>query len=179
MSMQIRVSHGKFAIVDDEDFERLNIYIWHLDRSAYAARNEVKPDGSGMYVQSMHREIMGLGHDDGHIVDHINGDGLDNRRCNLRICTIAENIRNRTRLNKNNTSGMRGVHWDKRKEKWCAEIKVNRKKKFLGRFSTREEAHAAYCKAADEFHGEFANYSASKVAPEFDLSRVKGLEKTG
>lgn len=90
-------------------------------------------------------------------VDHINGNGLDNRRENLRVATKTQNNRNKAK-SRSNKSGYKGVWRDKGKvkERWQAGITANGKKIHLGRFDTREEAHEAYCKAAIELHGEFA-----------------------
>lgn len=88
-------------------------------------------------------------------IDHINGIRMDNRLCNLREASNAENQRNRA-AQRNNTSGFKGVYWDKSRSKWLAKIDVGGERHHLGRYKTPEEAHAAYCKAAEEFHGEFA-----------------------
>ena len=103
----------------------------------------------------MHREIAGLTWGDKLVVDHINGNPLDNRRTNLRVCTNAENMRNRGK-NKNNTSGFKGVTYFKFAKLWKAQIKVDRKGVFLGYFKTPEAAHQAYCEAAAKYHGDFA-----------------------
>lgn len=89
-------------------------------------------------------------------VDHIDGNRLDNRRANLRVATKSENGRNRGRQ-RNNTSGFKGVTWEKERGKWVAAIMVGGKQAKLGRFDTPEEAYAAYCTAARELHGKFAN----------------------
>jgi hypothetical protein len=88
-------------------------------------------------------------------IDHINGDGLDNRWSNLRLATRAENIRN-SRTKATNTSGFKGVSWHKRDRKWQAHIKINGRSKNLGLFEAPEDAHAAYVAAAQKYHGEFA-----------------------
>jgi hypothetical protein len=87
-------------------------------------------------------------------VDHHDGNGLNCQRINLRIATHAENQRNQ-RLTKQNTSGFKGVGWNKRDKAWQARIKVNGKLKHLGYFSDPVDAYAAYCKASAEMHGEF------------------------
>lgn len=90
-------------------------------------------------------------------IDHINGERDDNRLVNLRPATPAENLRNAKRQ-RNNTSGFKGVSWHKPSKRWQAQIAVNGRTIHVGCFSTPEEAHAAYCKAAEKLHGEFANF---------------------
>jgi hypothetical protein len=87
-------------------------------------------------------------------IDHIDGNGLNNKYNNLRIATRAENMWNRKA--KPSTSGLKGAQFIKRINKWQASISCNGKRKYLGLFSTAELAHMAYCKAAAELHGEFA-----------------------
>jgi hypothetical protein len=87
-------------------------------------------------------------------VDHIDRDKTNNNIFNLRFCTTSENKRN-TGLVRTNTSGFKGVNWDKVKQKWRAQIKTNGKKKHLGHFNTKEEAYEAYKKASKEYHGDF------------------------
>lgn len=88
-------------------------------------------------------------------IDHINGIKTDNRICNLREATACENMRNAGQKARN-TSGYKGVTWDKSKSKWQAAIRYEGKSKFLGRFDDPEAAYAAYCSAAHKYHGEFA-----------------------
>ena len=90
-------------------------------------------------------------------VDHINGTPNDNRIDNLRAATFSQNMRNQ-KLSSRNKHGLKGVHFNKQKLKYQANIAVEGKSKFLGFFDTPEEAHIAYCNAADMLHGEFANY---------------------
>lgn len=90
------------------------------------------------------------------LIDHINGDKTDNRIANLRLATRSQNGANRD-ANKNNTSGVKGVYWARREQKWAANIKVNGKKKHIGYFRNINEAAAAYERAAIEYFGEFAN----------------------
>jgi hypothetical protein len=87
-------------------------------------------------------------------VDHINGNTLDNRRSNLRICTRRENNRNRCR-SKNSTSGYKGVFWNKHKLKWTSYIRTDEKRVCLGYFDTPEKAYEAYVAASKKYHGEF------------------------
>ena len=87
--------------------------------------------------------------------DHINGNGLDNRKSNLRVCYNYQNARNQ-KLRPNSNSGFKGVSLIKDRNKWVAQIKVNGKVKYLGAYTLKEEAARAYNKAAKELFGEFA-----------------------
>lgn len=141
----IPLTKGLVALVDDEDFEFLNQYKWHSSHG-YAVRLK------GTKGDRMHRVIMNAPSD--MFVDHINGNRADNRRANLRVCTPGENGKNKT-LFVTNKSGHRGVYWNK--NKWRAQICVNRKQIYLGRFDTLEDAAQAYKDAAIKHHGEFAS----------------------
>jgi len=103
----------------------------------------------------MHRLIAGLEFGDGREVDHINLDSLDNCRSNLRVTDRTGNMRNRRRR-RTNRSGFKGVSFFKRDGNWKSRIVVDGKEIWLGYFSTPEAAHAAYCEAAKQYHGEFA-----------------------
>lgn len=163
---QIQLTQGQVALVDDEDYVELSKYKWHAkyyetSKSYYAARGAMEKDKQK--TVRMHRLIMELcGYDlTGKVVDHINHNTLDNTKNNLRVCTQAENTRNRG-SQKNNTSGYKGV-WQNRniyKDKiyisWAAQIRHNTKKIHLGCFKTKEEAYKAYCDACINYHGEFA-----------------------
>lgn len=112
--------------------------------------------GSSQYFAHRLAWLIWHGKDPGeYCIDHINGNKLDNRICNLRLCTHAENMRNR-KINTNSSSGLKGVSFDKSKNRWRAVIKFQNKSITIGRFDTPELAHLAYCKAAAELHGEFA-----------------------
>ena len=91
-------------------------------------------------------------------IDHINGICSDNRLCNLRLATNAQNQRNRP-LFRNSSTGVKGVSWNKGRGRYEAYIKVDGKRKHLGLFDCVEEAACAYRKAAEEFHGDYARFS--------------------
>jgi hypothetical protein len=147
---KIKLTQGKYALVDDKDFEYLNSFKWRAakDRYTYYAVRSSKRK-----TMSMHRAIMEI--TSKLQTDHINGNGLDNRRKNLRVCTHQENVIN-SRKQKNNTSGYKGVGWEKRRKKWIARITKSGKNKYLGQFDTAKQAYAAYCEAAKELHKDFA-----------------------
>ena len=156
---EIKLSQGKIALVDADDFEWLNQWKWSYARkegslTGYAFRRLHSTNNKREAVP-LHRLIMDLKYGDIRHVDHINGDGLDNRKCNLRVCSKAQNLRNRDK-NKNNTSGYKGVFWTERDQKWYAKITYNLAQHYLGCYNTKEEAAQAYNKAAQKYHGEFA-----------------------
>jgi hypothetical protein len=155
---QIPLSRGLFALVDDEDYEELAQVSWYAEGS-YAKRVLPQDSETGRCPREhMHRQIMRLDRTDPRVVDHVDGNPLNNQRSNLRICTHAENMRN-TRLRSDSTTGLKGVQ--KFGDIWRARIQVDGKRLELGSFDTPEAAHAAYCNAAQRYHGEFANFGAS------------------
>lgn len=147
----IPLTQGKFAIVDDEDFERLNKFKWCCSSKGYAVRNARKADGRTGTI-AMHREIIltPIGLD----TDHRNRNRLDNRRSNLRNAKHSENLWN-AKPHRDNQSGLKGVGIIKGKY-FKAEIQTDGNKQYLGLFKTASEAHAAYCSAAARLHGAFA-----------------------
>jgi len=142
---------GKRILVDSQFLPEIQKHAWRNNGNNYF--NYCKRIGKKTTCVYLHRLIMNA--PEGMEVDHKNSDILDNRKCNLRICSRSENLCNK-KLSKYNTSGYRGVTWDKSKRKWQATITKNNKQYHLGRFNTPEEAHAAYCEAAKRLHGEFA-----------------------
>lgn len=150
-------------LVDDADFEALNAYTWCLDGKGYARRAEpIRPQNPKQRIVYMHRQILCLVPGDGKQVDHINGNPLDNRRANLRVCTQTENKRNRG-AQINNNSGFKGVSFHKQRRKWAAQVTADGKQKYLGLFETPQLAHEMYCLAADMLHGEFANHGSKEM----------------
>lgn len=152
---KIKLTQGKYALVDDEDFEELSKYKWYSSRveHLFYPRRSVKTE-KGQLTIRMYRQIMGLEHGDGKIVDHINGNPLDNRRQNIRICTFSENAWNQ-KNKKNNTSGVKGVSWLKRNKKWIVRIGFNRNRIYLGLFKTLKEASKVYEEKAKELYTEY------------------------
>jgi hypothetical protein len=154
---KVKLPDGKVVLVDDEDFEWITHWKWHSRVSGkhVCAVRVVYVDGrkAGKYTVLMHRVIMGA--PENMAVDHINGDPLDNRKSNLRVCTAYENSLNR-RVGVNNTSGYKGVHLHTKLKRWTARIGANGKRLHLGLFDTPEEAAKAYNLAAVQHHGKFA-----------------------
>ena len=144
----IALTRGKVAIVDKEDYERLSQYKWYASESKgrfYACRKNKR----AVY---MHREIMRAAK--GMVVDHIDGNGLNNRRSNLRVCRVCENIRNRRGAG--GRSRYKGVSFVKHLKKWKAEITCGGRRRHLGCFEEEIEAARAYDGKARELFGEFA-----------------------
>ena len=139
----IQLSQGEVAIVDIDDYEYLNQWKWCYNSQGYAVRSRSKykdePTSSGEYTIKMHNVIM----PDDKIVDHINRNGLDNRRSNLRYVTHSQNMWNRSK-HVNNTSGFVGISFHKLTGKWQASIQAYGKRKHLGEFDTPEEASSVY-----------------------------------
>ncbi len=152
----IELTQGKRAIVDDEDFERINRWKWFAnkmrDGTYYAGRTKIFADGSKLHLK-MHRIIMNAPRSVQ--VDHRDHDTLDNRKLNMRLCTSAQNAANR-RPGNNGSSKYKGVSWWKRGEKWQSYIKHNYKKRWLGYFVNEIDAARAYDVAAKRLFGEFA-----------------------
>ena len=161
--IEIKLTQGKVALIDDADWPLVCRFRWFADKghSTFYAVTKVLREGGGMRNVSMHRMLLGLTDPRIH-TDHRDGNGLNNTRSNLRTCTHAENRRN-TGVNSNNKSGFKGVSWDKSSGKWRATIMANRKQKSLGCFTTPEAAYEAYCRAAVELHGAFANFGAHQA----------------
>jgi hypothetical protein len=154
----IELTQGKYAKVDAEDYEKLNIDKWYAKRCInrfYAHRRNEANINVGM-----HREIMKPGR--GYCVDHINGDGLDNRRANLRIVTIAENNYNKRKSKNVRSSQYKGVSIDKRTNKWRAIIYYKYRKINLGHYANEIDAAKAYDEAANELFGKFARLNFSE-----------------
>lgn len=150
----VRVGKLHSALVDDEDFDKVSKIRWHITNSGKVkyARNRDSKRGLNTH---MHRLILGLPTGGSQIVDHKDGNGLNNQKSNLRICTPSQNMHNISRKS-NNTSGFKGVTFNKEKGLFKAKTKHNGKYIFLGYFKTAEDAARAYDAKAKELFGEFA-----------------------
>jgi len=147
----IPLTQGKYAIVDAEDYEWLSQYKWHAvrDNNTFYARRTL---GNGRHI-TMHRQIMQPA--EGEVTDHMNGNGLDNRRANMRNCSRGENSQNR-RKNSHTLSGYKGVWRDKKTGKYWAGIHKKHKGSHDGPFDTPIEAARAYDRLALTHFGPFA-----------------------
>ena len=147
---KIKLTRGEYAIVDEEDFEWLNRDKWYCQVSSgikYAARRD------RFEIVYMHRLILGTPEDK--FTDHINQNGLDNRRDNLRVVDAVTNGYNR-RISVNNKSGMTGVSWNSQLKKWKVNIQVSKKRLHFGYFKDKFQAIKVCKKARKEHFGEFA-----------------------
>lgn len=132
------------TIIDIEDIDNIIKYKWHCRNNGYCGAN------SNILL---HRIVMNA--KKGEYIDHINGNRLDNRKQNLRKCTNQENNFNKG-LYSHNTSGVTGVSWDKRRNKWEVSIKINQKKMYLGRFDNFNDAVNKRKETEMIYFGEFA-----------------------
>lgn len=150
---------GKFALVDDEDFELVSKHKWYFTR--YANSSIFIKGSSGKFSRrgksikfSMHRLIMNA--PKGMEIDHIDNNGLNNQKSNLRICTHADNMRNIQKYKKKTSSKYKGVCWGNHDKKWLSYIRYNNKRFNLGHYNNEIEAAKVYDMWANELHGEFA-----------------------
>lgn len=149
---EILLTQEKVALVDDEDFEYLSKFVWYAMKNGntfYAVRNSKCTNGKRTTI-CMHCEIMGsIG------IDHIDHDGINNQKLNLRVCTHSNNLMNRRKWG-NTSSKFKGVNFDKRSGKWRVQIMANWKRTCIGYFTSEDDAARAFDAKAKELHGEFA-----------------------
>jgi hypothetical protein len=165
--VNISLNNGQFSLIDSEDFELVSKYTWcahlhHTKKRYYALShdpNQYYIKSRSQVVIKLHRLIMGVT-DSKILVDHINRDSLDNRKINLRVCSIGQNNSN-TNKRENSISKYKGVRRmfvkGSGRIRWYSVISVNRKRQWIGTFDTEEDAAKAYNKAAIHLHGEFAS----------------------
>jgi len=154
---RIPLTQGKYAIVDPDDYPGLSKCKWYAAKNKgtfYAVRSWWSKVDKKKIKLKMHRVIIDVPY--GLVVDHINHNGLDNRKANLRLATFAQNARNSVRSKSSASSVFRGVYYNKRTGKWRSSIYINNRRKQLGYFRDESDAAKAYDKAAKKFHKEFA-----------------------
>ncbi len=159
---RIYLGEDEWTILDAEDYYKYGKFNWSLGGSRknfYAVRGIKNKNGEFELVR-LHRAIMNP--PKRRVVDHRNGDGLDNRRDNLRIATKAQNACN-GRKRKNTSSRFIGVHFHKGRNMWAARIQHHKKDIWIGYFKSEVEAARAYDKAARKYHGEFARLNFPKA----------------
>lgn len=161
--IKIKLTQGLFASIDDDDLEIVSPHKWcshRIGRTVYAMTNLKLPSGKKIILH-MHRKIMKPPSD--LVVDHIDGNGLNNVRSNLRICTRGENA-GRQKPQIGTTSRFKGVSWYKSRSKWQAYINIKGKKIGLGYFYSEEVAAVAYNEAAVRLFGDLAVLNKLEVA---------------
>ncbi len=152
---RIYLGEGEWTILDQQDYCRLGHFKWYVygHRGKFYAARSFRVSKRKFKPLSLHREIMNA--PKRRIVDHENGDSLDNRRANLRLATKSQNVWN-CRKRKNTSSRFIGVHFDKRKGHWAARMEHHGKRIWLGYFDSEIEAARARDRAAKKHYGEFA-----------------------
>lgn len=165
MPTQIPLSGGEFAVIDDADSMAVSSHTWRVQKQYYLGQKlgvaAVVSKVSGI-TTTLHQFL--LGKIEGMVIDHIDGNPLNNTRANLRRCTQAQNLRNR-KMASHNTCGSKGVFFDrtnpgKRCNRWRARITLDGRRINIGRFATQHEAAKAYQAAAQKYHREFARAAA-------------------
>lgn len=154
----IALKPGVECLVDAADYPKIAGYVWYLDRdnhTDYARANAATADGRRVHI-GLHRLLLSAVPSQS--VDHKDGNGLDNRRSNLRFCTQSQNSAN----TKHTGANWRGTYFDSSKNRWKAEIVVAGKRIRLGNFKKPEDAAQAYNFAAAKYFGEFARFNEAE-----------------
>ena len=162
-SRLVPLTRGHFAIVDEPDFGAIMANVWHAAEGTsgiwYAERSQSL--GRRRYVcLSMHREVIAA--PIGLVVDHVNGNGLDNRRSNLRLASVAQNAANKFNSPNQRAGRAKGVTWNRSAGRWQAAIGHAGKVHYIGLFGSEEEASSAYDAEASRRFGEFANLNSRR-----------------
>ncbi len=153
---KIKLTQGKYTLVDNDDYEMLNMHKWYVkkgENTFYAVRSIFLKNGKQTTLR-MHRLLIDA--PNGLEVDHEDGNGLNNQKSNIRLATRSQNRMNRPKQSRN-TSGFKGVSWDKTHKVWMAYITLNSVQKNLGYFKSKQEAYQVRREASIEYHKEFAH----------------------
>ena len=160
------MADGNKFLFDLEDYDKIKNHVWHIVGHGYVGCtiNYHKNEKSKHKNLMLHRYIMGVDSVDWEIqvVDHINGDVLDNRKCNLRLGTQEQNSYNQ-KTPKNNNSGVKGVYYYKKNKKWGVKIRINGSYTFLGLFENFEDAVKVRKEAEDLYYGEWSYDNSQKI----------------
>ncbi len=166
----IAIIEGYEVLLDDSDYDRVVTRKWYKNKSKedhglFYLDTSIKNENGKWKNVSLQRFIMNCTDGKNVCVDHINGNTLDNRKQNLRVCSRTDNTRN-MKLSKRNTTGYKGVAFYKRDSRWVARITVNRNRIHIGYYITPEEAAIAYDENAIRYFGEFArlNFPVKRCA---------------
>lgn len=178
MNKYIQLKHG-IATIDEQDFDRINQYKWCSVDNDGTGKRYYASCKIGKSTVYMHRMVMGA--QGGESVDHIDGNGLNNSRSNLRLVTPSQNNMNQ-RVREDNTSGHKGISWCPDREKYQVYINIDRKRKSLGRYKTLEEAIYVRDQAVRAHYGEFSRENSSlpedaEITPQRAIPRT--LRRTG
>lgn len=152
---EIPLTQGKVALVDDEDFDRVNQFKWCAQKrrcGGFYAVRKIRVSETKWTNEYLHCFILGRKR-----VDHKNGDSLDNQKQNLRAATPQQNCRNRRKKIAGATSKFRGVYWCSGRRRWCASLKVKGRRTYLGYFKVEAVAAKAYDAGVRQFFGKFAS----------------------
>ena len=172
---RIKLTLGQYAIVDPEDYKMINKYKWNAYRGygSYYSKRKIytRKKGTERTVY-MHRWIMNA--PKGVVVDHINHNGLDNRKENLRFATNAENARYSRKTKNKFRSDYKGVHYIKKVKRWRTRITFEGKTRYVGQYTDEISAAKAYDRAAKKYFGEFAclNFPELATKAERIINRV-------
>lgn len=164
---EIPLTRGKVAIVDPEDYEWLSQWKWcaFKSRSVYYAVRTIGRHSSPRMIM-MHHLI--LPRKEGFLTDHINGNGVDNRRVNLRYCTRSQNQYNQRQQVRDKSSMFKGVYFCKERGTWAAQIVIKNRRILIGRFASEHNAAVAYDLAAIKYFGEYARINFQQQEPPVD-----------
>jgi hypothetical protein len=150
---------GQSILIDEDSYWAVCGFVWGIGKQGYCTTSPYR-DKKQRQIK-LHRMIMNVT-DPKIYVDHINGNKLDNRKANLRLCGATGSSRNRGKPKKQTASQYKGLYYNKKIKKWCARVCVDKKKVNLGYFETELEAALAYNEGVGRYHGEFARPNVIK-----------------